>query len=1156
VGIPAESYLGVPIMTREGALGVISVQSSVHAGQFGEADVRLLSTIAASVGAAITNAQLYEEARRRGDEMAALADVARELSTAVDVDTVLERIAERARDLLETDTSAVYLAEPEGRTFRATVALGVNAEETRADRIVVGEGIIGDLAARGAAEMVNDVSRDPRALTIPGTQEESEERLMVAPLRARDEVIGMTAVWRFGSSRPFTGADLNFLVGLSQQAAAAIESARLVEAQREAEERYRQLVEELPMAVYMDEPISAATSIYISPQIEDMVGYPPEVWLGDPDLFPKLLHPDDRTRVLEEMERVFAEGEQGWSDEYRLVARDGGVVWIHDEAIVVRDERGEARYVQGFLVDVTERKRLEEALRAREAELAREKQYYESLVSLSPTAIVTLDLEERVTSWNPAAARLFGYAETDAVGRPIDDLVLGTAEQKAEGESLTRRAVEEGVVRLTTQRTRRDGTGIDVEVLMVPLIVDGRRTGYLVVYHDVTAAKQAETRFRRLAEELPLVTYIDAPDGFAGRGSAPAAAAGGHNVYMSPQCEALLGYEPAAWAGTRLWEQILHPEDRELVVAAQRRFYETGEPFRLEYRMIHRDGSVVWVHDQPVVVRDESGIPLYIQGFWVDVTERKRVEEELRQARAEAEAATQAKSAFLATMSHEIRTPMNAVIGMTGLLLDTELTDEQRGFAEVTRTSGDALLRIIDDILDYSKIEAGKLELEQAPFDLRECVEGALEIVAARATDKSLELGFLFDEEMPAGVAGDPNRLRQMLLDLLSNAVKFTEEGEVVVELEAERRGADRWRLHFRVRDTGIGIPDDRLERLFESFSQVDATTTRRYGGTGLGLAISRRLVELMDGQMWAESEEGKGSTFHITLEVEEAEVPARHGRDQAQPVLEGKRMLVVDDNATNREILSRQARAWGMNVEAVELPSEALARIRAGDRYDVAVIDMQMPDMDGFSLAREIRTVDIELPLVLTTSLGRVREARSATDFAAQLTKPVRASALYEALTEILGVRAAERAAAGDGGTVGERAEHLPLRILLAEDNAVNQKLALLLLEKLGYGADVVTNGLEALEALERQAYDVVLMDVQMPELDELGATRRIVERWPAGRRPRIIAMTANAMAEDREACFEAGMEDYVAKPIQPEELAAALARSRPLAGRPETNT
>ena len=275
--------------------------------------------------------------------------------------------------------------------------------------------------------------------------------------------------------------------------------------------------------------------------------------------------------------------------------------------------------------------------------------------------------------------------------------------------------------------------------------------GYLLVYHDITAVREAETRFRRLAEELPLVTYIDAPEGFAGQGSAPTASPGGHNVYMSPQCESMLGYPPADWSNSTLWEQVLHPDDRERVLAEQRRFYETGEPFNMEYRMIHRDGSVVWVHDEPVVVRDESGAALYIEGFWVDVTERKAAEEELRQARAEAEAATQAKSAFLATMSHEIRTPMNAVIGMTGLLLDTELTPEQRGFAEVTQTSGDALLAIIDDILDYSKIEAGKLELERQPFDLRDCVEGALDIIAARAADKHIELGCLLDQELPAG---------------------------------------------------------------------------------------------------------------------------------------------------------------------------------------------------------------------------------------------------------------------------------------------------------------------------------------------------------------------------------------------------------------------
>jgi PAS domain S-box-containing protein len=928
-----------------------------------------------------------------------------------------------------------------------------------------------------------------------------------------------------------------------------------VTAAKEAETRFRRLAEELPLVTYIDAATGTAAwsedavqsvageSVYVSPQVEQMMGYPVEAWT-DNMLWEQSIHPEDRDWVIH-VSREEQRTREPNTIEYRMIRADGSTVWVRDASTHVLDDDGRPLYVQGFWTDITERKHLEDTLRAREAELAQEKEYYEALVTLSPTAIVTMDPEERVRSWNPAAERLFGWSEAEAVGRAIGELVLGPGTLE---EPLTQQVVEQGVGHTTTRRARKDGTRVDVEILMRPLTVDGAQQGYLLVYHDVTEAKEAETRFRRLAEELPLVTYIDALPAVLASPEDAEPSFAGENLYTSPQVQGMLGYPPEAWKDNVLWEQVLHPEDRDWVLARtleeQPRLHGVS---KLEYRVIRADGSTVWLEDTSTYVLDEDERPLYVQGFWIDITERRRVEDELRQARAEAEAATEAKSAFLATMSHEIRTPMNAVIGMTGLLLDTDLTPEQRGFADVVRTSGDALLRIIDDILDYSKIEAGKFELDAHPFDLRACVEGALDIVAARAAGKPIELGCLVDEELPSVVVGDEARLRQVLLNLLSNAVKFTEAGEVILHVEGASVATDRWRLHFRVRDTGIGIPENRLSQLFESFSQVDASTARRYGGTGLGLAISRRLVELMGGSIWAESEEGKGSTFHVAFDCETAVLPVGSRPAATEAQLAGSRVLVVDDNATNLEIVSRQARAWGMLVDAVDSPSVALARIRQGEQFDVAVIDMQMPELDGVSLARAIRRLRARLPLVLLTSLGRVQDARTSTEFDAQLTKPVKASQLYEAILSVLARDPEAQAPAPSEGEPA-RVEAGSLRILLAEDNAVNQKLALALLGKLGYRADVAANGLEALEALEREPYDVVLMDIQMPELDGLETTRRIRARWPADACPRIVAMTANAMEEDRDACFAAGMDDYVAKPIRPEELAAALARSERL--------
>ncbi|MFM2065729.1 MAG: hypothetical protein RLZZ584_638 [Pseudomonadota bacterium] len=767
------------------------------------------------------------------------------------------------------------------------------------------------------------------------------------------------------------------------------------------------------------------------------------------------------------------------------------------------------------------------------------------LLTIADDAVIVADAAQHIVLFNEGAERTFGCRMAAVLGQPLDLLVPEAARGAHAGH-----VAQFGASRLQARRMgerrdihgrRADGTLFDAEASISHVEIDGQ-VFYAAILRDVSEAREAErrlirseARFRGLAEAAPVGIFQTDVTGSC--------------TYVNDRWCAIAGMTPEEARGGG-WLRALHPGDRPRVVQAWQEARTRAQPFELRYRFLRPDGSETWVMGNAVASFDADGSIGGYLGTVTDVTESHQQALALERAKSEAEAAARAKSLFLANMSHEIRTPLNAVIGMTTLLLDTPMSEDQRDFARTIRQSGESLLEVINDILDYSKAEVGKLEIEQQAFDLRRCIEDALDLVAPRALEKNLNLAYLIEDGTPEALLGDATRIRQILVNLLSNAVKFTHQGEVLVTVDSVAVPAadapDTWRLRLSVKDSGIGIAAEHLPRLFQSFSQVDASTTRKYGGTGLGLAISKRLAELMGGSLTVDSTPGHGSVFHLDLPIRATAhaAPADYMQRNA-PALAGKRLLIVDDNLTNRRILTKLALLWGMVPSTLPSALEALDRVRHGEAYDIAVLDVSMPDIDGPTLAAEIRRrrSAAELPIVMLTSLGQRLQAEQPPGLAAFLSKPIKAGQLFATLVAVLEGQLPPAPAAAPAPAVPALAEHLPLRVLVAEDNAVNQRVALRLLQRLGYAADLAANGLEVIAAVQRQRYDVVLMDIQMPEMDGLQAARWIArQRSPADALPRIIAMTANAMPGDREAYLAAGMDGYVAKPIELQELAAAL--------------
>ncbi len=899
---------------------------------------------------------------------------------------------------------------------------------------------------------------------------------------------------------------------------------------RRNEEYYRSLIESGQDIISVVDPSGIVT--YHSPSVSAVLGYSREELVGQSVLI--AVHPEDHSRALATLTEGINNPGITRTIEVRCRHKSGG--WRQLEVKGVSVGKDKTQYMILSSRDITERTRIQEELQNAKAQLYR-------IIDSVPDPLFVKDKHHTFTMANQAFCAFSGKNREDIVGRTTREVLPRDMADRV--DRVDDKVLKSGVEYIG-EEVWHDAQGLPHTVVAKRVRFEDRsKEKYIVgIRTDITDRKKAELELeesrRFFASTVDALTsHIAILDerGTVIRVNEAWRRFGAKNGLQTPDAAVGVNYIDVA-------ERASGPNSEEAAaVATGIRRIINGEidQFQLEYPC-HGPLEERWFLIRLSRFKGD-GKPRIVVAHQ-DISARKRFEQELIKAKEAAEAATRAKSEFLAMMSHEIRTPMNGVIGMTGLLTDTDLSEEQRNYVDTIRVSGETLLTIINDILDYSKIESGGLELEEQPFELRQCVEETLDLLSPRAAEKQLELLYSIDERISPFVAGDITRLRQILVNLTSNAIKFTERGEITISVEMEEAAARDFRgsvvLRFAVRDTGIGIPPDKIGRLFKSFSQVDSSTTRRYGGTGLGLAISARLVSLMGGAIWVESEVDKGSTFYFTIRTVPVSVPPAMVENRSLEHLAGKTVLLVDDNATNLLILSRQLAVWGLRTVTARSAVEALDAMREGPAFELAILDMQMPDVDGMQLGRRLAASGgSRMPMILLSSLGLSDLSFSEGLFAAVLNKPVRRNVLLETIASVLcSRRPSTRSAAKDKKLNVDLAGRLPLRILVAEDNPINQKLALRIFAKLGYSAELATNGLEVLDAVRRSPFDLVFMDVQMPEMDGLECTRRLMADPQLMQKPIIIAMTANAMPEDQQQCLEAGMHDYISKPVIPKTI------------------